>query len=155
MTPLIDAIDRRIVNVLQRDLPLVERPFAQSAASLGLTEEALIGRIGSLLERGVATRFGPLYNVERMGGAFTLAAMSVPPESFERVTALLRDMPEVAHNYAREHALNMWFVLATETREEIASAIGSIERAVGLRVLEFRKLAEYGVHLTLDAEKTA
>jgi hypothetical protein len=27
----------------------------------------------------------------------------------------------VAHNYRREHALNMWFVLATETPEGIAA----------------------------------
>ena len=150
-----DALDRRIVNLLQDDLPICERPFAQAAATLGLSEEALVARIESLVARGVVTRFGPLYNVERMGGAFTLAAMSVPAESFERVAALLRDTPQVAHNYARDHALNMWFVLATETAGEIGDAIRSIEAATGCPVLEFRKCEEYRVRLKLDAERTA
>jgi hypothetical protein len=31
------------------------------------------------------------------------------------VLALVNALPQVAHNYRREHTLNMWFVLATET----------------------------------------
>ena len=61
------------------------------------------------------TRFGPMFQVERMGGAFVLAALAVPEADYERVAELVNALPEVAHNYRREHALNMWFVLATET----------------------------------------
>ena len=147
-----DEFDSAIVNCLQGGFPLVERPFAVVAAELGLAEEDLITRVRKLLEEGVLTRFGPMYQVERMGGAFSLAAMRVPPADFDRVAATVNALPEVAHNYEREHEYNMWFVLATERPEGIARAIARIERETGLPVLNFPKLREYFVGLNLAVQ---
>jgi siroheme decarboxylase len=144
-----DEFDNAIVNCLQGGFPLVARPFAAVAADLGLAEENLIARVRKLLEERVLTRFGPMYQVERMGGAFSLAAMRVPLEDFDRVAAIVNALPEVAHNYEREHAYNMWFVLATETPEGIARAIARIERETGLPVLNLPKLREYFVEFKL------
>jgi len=145
-----DEIDSAIVNCLQGGFPLVERPFALIAAELGLAEEVLIARVRKLLEARVLTRFGPMYQVERMGGAFSLAAMRVPPADFDRVAEIVNALPEVAHNYEREHAYNMWFVLATEKPEGIARAIARIERETGLPVLNLPKLREYFVEFMLE-----
>jgi DNA-binding Lrp family transcriptional regulator len=147
----VDELDRRIVNTLQGGFPLCERPFAAAAAALGTSEEALLARIGALLTDGTLTRFGPLYDAERLGGAFTLCAIEVPRERFEAVVALVNAHPEVAHNYEREHALNMWFVLATANPEEIPAVIRKIEAETGLRVLELPRLEEYFVDLRLSA----
>jgi hypothetical protein len=75
----------------------------------------------------------------------------VPGVDYERVAATVNAMPEVAHNYAREHALNMWFVLGTETPDGAATAIAKIEAATGLPVLAFPKEREYFVELKLAA----
>ena len=144
-----DEFDSAIVNRLQGGFPLVERPFAVIAAELGLAEQDFIARVRKLLEERVLTRFGPMYQIERMGGAFSLAAMRVPPEDFDRVAATVNALPEVAHNYEREHAYNMWFVLATEKPEGIARAIARIERETGLPVLNLPKLREYFVEFRL------
>jgi DNA-binding Lrp family transcriptional regulator len=128
-----------------------ERPFAVVAAALGTTEDALITRVDRLLREGKLTRFGPLFHVERMGGALTLAAMAVPPARFDEVAAIVNSLPEVAHNYARDHALNRWFVLATETAEDTAAAGRAIERRTRLEVLLFPKVREYFVELKLEA----
>src|SRR6188472_374415 len=125
--PSMDDLDRAIVDRLQTGIPVCERPFLEAASALGTTENDLIARIDRLLRAGTLTRFGPLFQVERMGGAFTLAAMSVPVAEFEHTAAAVNALPEVAHNYAREHALNMWFVLATESAEATADAIDRIE----------------------------
>jgi DNA-binding Lrp family transcriptional regulator len=146
-----DELERAIVNRLQGDFSLCERPFAAAAAQLGTSEQALIGRIGALLADGTLTRFGPLYDAERLGGAFTLCALAVPKERFEEVAALVNAHPEVAHNYEREHVLNMWFVLATAAREEIPAVIRRIETEAGLQVLEFPRLEEYFIDLRLSA----
>lgn len=146
-----DEIDSAIVNCLQGGFPLAERPFAVVAAELGLAEEDLIARVRKLLEARVLTRFGPMYQVERMGGAFSLAAMRVPPADFDRVAEIVNALPEVAHNYEREHAYNMWFVLATEEPEGIARAIARIERETGLPVLNLPKLREFFVEFKLPA----
>jgi DNA-binding Lrp family transcriptional regulator len=146
-----DALDRAIVNALQGGFPLSERPFAEVAEWLGTTEDRLIARIGRLLASGVLSRFGPMYHAERMGGDLTLCALAVPSERFEEVVAQVNAHPEVAHNYARDHALNMWLVVATPRPGRTAEVLAAIERETGLPVYQFPKLEEFFVGLRLDA----
>jgi DNA-binding Lrp family transcriptional regulator len=147
----LDAVDRKLINALQGDFPLVPEPYREVAESLGLSEEELLRRLDALLERRVLTRFGPMFQIERAGGAFVLAAMKVPEPDFDRVAAQVNAFPEVAHNYRREHALNMWFVLATATPQGIAEVVAAIEAATGLPVFPFPKEREYFVEMKLHA----
>ena len=75
--------------------------------------------------------------------------MTVPRADFDRVAARVNALPAVAHNYEREHALNMWFVLATASSRDTAAAIAEIEGATGLAVLAFPKEREFAVDLRL------
>jgi siroheme decarboxylase len=149
----LDAIDRDIINTLQHGFPVCERPYAEVAAQLGITESVLLARLERLLDDGLLSRFGPMYHAERLGGALTLAALRVPAADFGVVTAKVNAHPEVAHNYAREHEFNMWFVLGTETPQRIAEVIAEIERETGLKVYNMPKLEEFfvGLHFELDA----
>ncbi|OAD19930.1 nitrite reductase heme biosynthesis protein G [Candidatus Thiomargarita nelsonii] len=144
-----DIIDRKIINNLQGGFPISERPYADAAKQLGITENELIDRLTNLLEQGVLSRFGPMYHAERLGGGLTLAALCVPEADFEQVAAQVNAFPEVAHNYARDHELNMWFVLATERPERIDEVINEIEATTGLPVYNMPKQAEYYIGLQL------
>ena len=146
-----DDIDRRIINALQVGFPICDAPYQQVAVQLGLTEQALLTRLQALLDNGTLSRFGPLYHAELMGGALTLAAVKAPPERFDEVTDIINAFPEVAHNYARNHALTMWFVIATETPEQIRSTLTAIEQQTGLTVYNMPKINEYFVGLKLEA----
>jgi DNA-binding Lrp family transcriptional regulator len=145
-----DALDRAIINSLQGGFPVSERPYAEVAQRLATTEDELLRRIDALLDNGTLTRFGPLYHAERLGGGLTLAAMRVAQDDFERVTEIVNAFTEVAHNYARDHDFNMWFVLATETPGRIGEVIDAIERASGYRVYNMPKIEEYFVGLKFD-----
>ena len=147
---MLDAIDRRLVNSLQHGLPVGERPYAEAARRLGIEEDELIRRLGRLLDSGTLSRFGPMYNAERLGGAFCLCAVAAPPERLESAVAAINAHPEVAHNYERSHRLNVWFVLATGTPEDVATAIARIEAEIGLEVLAFPKLEEFYVGLEVS-----
>ena len=144
-----DELDRAMVNALQGGLPICERPYAEVAERLGTNEAELIRRLEALLADGTLSRFGPMYHAERMGGALTLCAMQVPEHDFDAVADKVNAFPEVAHNYARGHAFNMWFVLATEDPTRIEQVIGEIETATGLRVYNMPKLEEFYVGLKL------
>ena len=150
-TRSLDALDRRLVNCLQDGFPITERPFAEVAERLGTDEAEVIARLGRLLEDGVLSRFGPLYNVAEMGGAMTLAAMSVPEARFDAVAELVNGYLEVAHNYRRDHRFNMWFVVACETPQEIAAVLADIEARTGLPVLDLPKEEEFFLELKLSA----
>ncbi len=151
MEPPLDALDRRIVNALHGGFPLCEAPYAVVASALGIDEAELIRRLERMLADRVLTRFGPLYNADRMGGANVLAALAVPEADFEHVTEIVNAEPEIAHNYRREHALNMWFVGAAESPEKVEAAFRRIEAATGLAVYRFPKEREYFVELRLTA----
>ncbi|MDP1981690.1 MAG: AsnC family transcriptional regulator, partial [Sulfuritalea sp.] len=87
MPTQLDEIDRKLINALQGDFPLVREPYRQVAEALGMDEHDVLRRLDLLLERKVLTRFGPMFQIERAGGAFVLAAMKVPEPDFERVAA--------------------------------------------------------------------
>ena len=121
------------------------------ATELGLTEAMLIERLKDLLEAGVLSRFGPMYHAEQMGGELTLAAVKVPQDNFEKIAKIINALPEVAHNYARNHELNMWFVIATDKPERLSEVIQTIEEKTSLSVYNMPKIKEYFVGLKLES----
>ncbi len=147
--PEVDARDARLLERLHGDLPLTDHPFADVGAELGMGEDEVLERLRRLFSLGVLTRFGPLIQIERAGGCFVLAALEVPPERFDAVAAQVNALPEVAHNYRREHALNMWFVVAAETPQHCSAALERVAAATGLPVHAFPKEREYFVELKL------
>ncbi len=147
----LDDVDRRLVNLLQDGIPVDDHPYRAAAGALGVDEDEVVRRIASLLERGALSRFGPMYDVERFGGHFTLVAVQAPPERVDEVAAVINEFPEVAHNYQREHALNLWFVLATENPARAQEVLREIEAATGLATLDLPRERTYhlGLRLTL------
>lgn len=148
---MIDAIDKKLIDRLQAGIPITETPFAAIATELDLAEDEIIQRIQNLLDQKILSRFGPMYDAVRLGGGLTLAAMAVPADRFTEVTELVNAHPEVAHNYRRDHRLNMWFVLATERSERIEAVLKEIESESGIPVLNLPKLEEYFLDLRLKA----
>lgn len=149
--PWIDDIDAQLIDRLHGGMPLTERPYADVAEDLGLSEAVVLQRLQRLLADGLLTRFGPLFQIERVGGQFLLAALAVPEEDFARVTGQVNALPAVAHNYRRTHHLNMWFVIAGETPAQVSQACQQIEQETGLHVWAFPKEREYFVELRLSA----
>lgn len=142
-----DDIDKKIINGLQKEFPVCDHPFSVTAEKFSISEDELITRISTLLENGVLSRFGPLFNMEKIGGEYSLAAMRVPPEQFDDTAEIINQFPQVAHNYEREHEFNLWFVLAAGSSEEIEHVISDIENATGMHVYNMPKLKEYFVDL--------
>ena len=149
--------DRRDPLRLERDvlgLAFGDRhrdTLRRAVAGLGLDESDLLARIAAMKADGLITRFGPFFDAAAMGGAFCLCAMAVPEGDFDTVTAQVNAHAEVAHNYARSHRLNMWFVLATETPEGIAQVADAIEAETGIAVLRFPKLQEFFIGFRVAA----
>lgn len=140
-----DPTERAIINGLQGGFPLRCEPYRAAGADLGLSEGELIEGLQQLVESGRLSRFGPLWNAERLGGAVCLCALAVPADRFDDVAAKVNAHPEVAHNYERTHALNMWFVVSTEQPELIESVVREIEKETGLSVYRMPKNREFFV----------
>jgi DNA-binding Lrp family transcriptional regulator len=145
----VDELDRKLVNSLQDGLPVCSRPFDALADEMGVTVAEVLTRIQKLLDDKLLSRFGPMYNAEQLGGAVTLCAMQVAGEQFDAVAEMVNAHPEVAHNYEREHPLNMWFVVAAEHPEQLARVIRGIEQETACRVYDMPKQQEFYIGLKL------
>ena len=142
--------DKTIINHLQGGFPICEQPWQQLEQQLNIPANDIRHRIEAMQSSGLLSRFGPMYNAEKMGGGLTLAAIKVPADRYDEVTEIVNSFEQVAHNYARDHELNMWFVVATETPEEIASVISNIEQQSGLRVYNMPKQQEFFLQLIFE-----
>jgi len=146
-----NEVDRNIINKMQEGFPVCERPFATLAEQLNLEENELMKRVQSLLDDGTLSRFGPLYNIEMLGGVYCLVAMRIPEHDLEKVIEAVNSYPEVAHNYERTHELNVWFVLATESKSQLEDLLDDIEKKTGYPTFAMPKLEEFYVKLKFDA----
>jgi len=144
-------VDRNIINMMQEGFPVCERPFASLAEQLNLEENDLVQRVQALLDDGTLSRFGPLYNIEMLGGVYCLVAMRIPEHDLEKVIETVNSYPEVAHNYERTHEFNVWFVLAAESKSQLEDLLSDIETQTGYPVFAMPKLEEFFVRLKFDA----
>lgn len=141
-----DSLERRLIDAFQRGLPLVPRPYAEIAATLGTTEEAVLAALARLDAAGVLSRVGAVLAPGRVG-ASTLAAMAVPGERLDEVAGLVSSYEEVNHNYERAHRLNLWFVVTAASRARLAEVLSEIEARTGLAVLDLPLERAYHIDL--------
>lgn len=139
--------ERIILNNLQKGFPVTERPFRELESEFGLKEKEILKTLQKLDRDDRLSRFGAVLNTRAMGGDSRLAAMKVPDERLEEVISTVNDYRTVSHNYLRNHALNLWFVLSANSRETIDDTIESIENETRLSVYNLPKLEEYYVGL--------
>lgn len=144
----------RLLNNWQRDFPLSDRPFAAIAQAEGATETEVIDTFRQLLHEGAASRLGGVW-APGVGGAALLCAMAVPPQRLEAVAALVSAHPGVNHNYEREHALNLWFVMTGNAPVAVDKSLTAIENEANLPVLRLAMVRPYHIDLGFDLHRPA
>lgn len=138
--------DTRLLNLSQRDFPLTPRPYATLAARLGVTERVVLEAFRLMREEGLLSRIGAVYRPGSVG-ASCLAALKVPEDRLEAVAAMVSGFAEVNHNYRREHAWNLWFVVTAPSVARRDAVLLLIEEEAGLPVLRLPMVEDY--HLDL------
>jgi len=99
---MIDELDKKIIGLIQGDMPLDPRPFAAMADRIGISEDEFINRIKSMIESGVIRRFGAtLYHKEAGIRSNAMIAWLVPYERIEETGKTLAGFKEVSHCYQR------------------------------------------------------
>ena len=148
-----EALDRQLLNVLQRSVPLVPRPFAALGSPLGIDEEEALSRTRRLKDRGIIRQIGPIFSSSRLGYQSTLVAFQVEPGRLDDVAAVVSAHPGVSHNYSRNHNYNLWFTLTIPSRDSIGETIFRL--AAAGQVTEYLNLPslmrfKLGVHFDMS-----
>ncbi|WP_027589869.1 Lrp/AsnC family transcriptional regulator [Pseudomonas sp. RL] len=147
----LQPLDRRLIERFQHGMPLCAEPYRAMAEELGCSEQALLDSLRRLQERDALSRIGPVFEHSR-AGASTLVALAVPAERLEQVAARISQYPEVNHNYRREHAYNLWFVLTGPDRASLDRLLTEIETDTGLAPLDLPMEHSYRIDLGFSLE---
>jgi DNA-binding Lrp family transcriptional regulator len=139
MTLKIDKLDKKILDVVQRGLPVKRSPFKLLASKVGLSEEEIVERLRRLRENGIIRRFGAVFDSGKMGFVSTLLAAHVPQSRIDKVVQIINEYPGVTHNYEREHYYNLWFTLSASSGGQLNKLIDEIERKTKIKDLKTLK----------------
>lgn len=157
MAASISVEDGKLLNVLQAGVPLVERPFAEMGAQVGLSEADAISRIAALKEARIVRQISAIFDTRSLGYRSSLVAMRVPPAREDEAAGVVNRHPGVSHNYRRNHAFNLWFTIAVPPNsrlglERTVEILDREARADSTRILPTLKLYKIGVKLDVTGE---
>ena len=130
--PNLDDIDKRILNRIQSDFPITQKPYQTLADELNLSEDEVISRITALKNQDIIRRIGGNFGPEKLGFFSTLCAAQVPEDKIDLFTRVVNQFPGVTHNYLRENRFNIWFTFIAPSREEIEDNLKRISEKTGV-----------------------
>ncbi|MCV2358856.1 Lrp/AsnC family transcriptional regulator [Paucibacter sp. TC2R-5] len=141
-----------LINDWQQRFPLCPEPFAELGQRCGVGQERVLAEFKRMQESGSLGRIGGIWG-SGAGGAALLCAFAVPPQRMEAVAALVSAHAGVNHNYEREHAYNLWFVITGADPEQVATGVSSLEQACGLQALRLPMQRAYRINLGFDLRR--
>ena len=127
-----DDIDRKLLNEIQSNFPVTQRPYKDLGVRLSCSEDTILTRIKRLKKEGIVRRIGGNFDSQRIGFTTTLCAARVPDDKIEEFVRVVNKYPEVTHNYLRDHHYNIWFTFATPNMKVIDRYIEEIMKHTGV-----------------------
>ena len=144
--PIIDAIDKSIINAYQDGFPLVSQPYKLIADEFDITEDDVIQRLKQLKESKIISRIGAIITPNTIGVS-TLCALAVPVDKLEETARIINSFTEVNHNYQRSHEFNLWFVLAAQNERHLNKTLTMISSQTGMPVINLPLQTAYYLNL--------
>ena len=156
---VMDLIDRKLLNLIQSQFPLVEQPYLALGQELGIEEPEAISRLAELKRQNVVRQISAIFDTRRLGYKTTLVAMAYAPELLHEGALFINRHPGVSHNYAREGSYyNLWFTLAVPPDGDLESVVTRMAEETGAlnyRVMPTIRFFKIGVNFDMVKEKGA
>jgi len=133
----LSSTDRAVINELQQDLPLIEKPFDIMSMHLSMDIDKFISHCQSLLQCGVMRRFSASINHQGLGfKANAMACWKVPSEMVKTTGKKIAAFQEISHCYERRASplwpYNLYAVMHAGTKEACASIADKVSSESGL-----------------------
>lgn len=131
----LDDTDKLILNRIQKDFPIVARPYRKIAEELGLAEAEVFARVKKLSDSGIVRRLGANFDSRKLDYKSTLVAMKVPEDRLNEVASLVNAFKGVTHNYLRNGSFNLWFTLIAPSEELLDKALADVKAGAGIETI--------------------
>jgi DNA-binding Lrp family transcriptional regulator len=148
---MLSSLHKQLLNNYQHDFPLSAKPYQDIADALGVTEDEVLSAFTELNDLDIISRIGPVIPPNHIGVS-ALVAMAVPIDQLHAVADIISAHPEVNHNYEREHALNLWFVVIASDLMHLNAVIESIEQETSLKAMQLPMLDNFFIDLGFKLE---
>jgi DNA-binding Lrp family transcriptional regulator len=146
-----DEIDKKILNILQKEFPLVEQPFRIVAEKCGISEDETISRVQRMKDEGIIRRIGAVFDGSKLGRVSTLCAVRVPEEKIENFVQIVNANKGVTHNYRRNNEYNIWFTVSAATASELEAFLEDVKEKTGVTdVLDMRAVRTLKINASFD-----
>lgn len=147
--------DRAVLNIIQSDFPLVERPYAAIGEKVGQSEDDVLASLRKAKELHVLRQISAIFDSRRLGYRTSLVAMRVAPERIQEAADIINRHPGVSHNYERNHPYNLWFTVAVPPSGDLQRDVDELHAMTGAEktwLLPTLKLFKIGVVLDMSGE---
>ncbi|MBI4114977.1 MAG: Lrp/AsnC family transcriptional regulator [Candidatus Omnitrophica bacterium] len=153
-----DELDRKLLTLLQKEIPRITRPFTKVAELLGIEEEKVLRRVHRLKdEEKVIRQISAIFDTKSLGYKSTLVAMRFAPEDLDQGAEVINQHPGVSHNYKRNADFNLWFTIAVPPKDSLESHINRLHELSGAKqtlILPTLRLFKIGVKLDLTGKES-
>ena len=143
---------KRLCNVLQNGLPVVERPFDAIAVQLGSDETIVCAEIKNLFAIGVIRRISATVDYKALGKVSVLVTAHVDPQKLSQIVAVVNLLDGVSHNYLRDHFYNLWFTLQGDSEDRIGLILAKLTAETGLVFHSLPAVETFKLDVRFDAE---
>jgi len=153
-----DDLDKRLLNRIQSDFPLVVRPYQELGQSLGLSEDEVVERMRALKAGRIVRQISAIFDTKSLGYKSSLVAMRVDPARITEAARIINEHPGVTHNYERNHQYNLWFTIAVPPTSDLEAVVQRIHELAGAevtRVMYTLRLFKIGVNLDMTGQRPA
>jgi len=146
-----DAIDKKILNIIQKDFPVVAEPFMAVAEKVGINEDEVLKRIEQMKQEGIIRRIGAVFDSRKLGFVSTLCAARVPEEKLKDFVKVVNSYPGVTHNYRRNHAYNVWFTFIAPDETTLKQSLAEIADRTGIpEILDMRATRTFKIDASFE-----
>jgi DNA-binding Lrp family transcriptional regulator len=146
-----DEIDKKILNILQKEFPLEEQPFLTVGKRCGISEDEAISRIRKMKDDGIIRRIGAVFDGAKLGRVSTLCAARVPKGKINNFVKIVNANKNVTHNYRRENEYNIWFTVSAATAKELRAFLKDVKEKTGVTdILDMRAVRTFKINASFD-----
>ncbi len=129
--------EKNCVRILQKEIPLLPRPFEEIGNRVGFEEDELLERLRFWKKSGVVRKLGAVLNHRRVGAfANAMVVWRVPEGISREVGKKMAAFPQVSHCYRRatysEWPYSHYTMIHAGSAEKLNEVIQSISRETGL-----------------------
>jgi len=146
-----DEIDKKILNILQKEFPLEEQPFLAVARRCKISEEEVLARVKRMKNEGVIRRIGAVFDGSKLGRVSTLCAARVPENKIDNFVQTVNANKNVTHNYRRNDEYNIWFTISAATVGELESFLANVKEKTGVTdILDMRSVKMFKINTSFE-----